>query len=303
MTEVLVNYYIGAGHIDSYQLGAKRLRRGFSSGLSSGNASTAFLCAGQWANFSTISAEIDLPSLLREMDYYLHLLELYKSELIKKFILCYRETVSTLIDKGQTTAIDAKLSYTDVSDPGRDPGTGNKLLEMFYFHQVFRNYWIGYSERCHHYATKFFTVSKPGHFRIYVIKFYHGLNSIDKIRKQANYNKMKEVNEIIAAMKVAASHAESNFRNKLELLEAEQYGITGRRDLALHTYDTAIASAQKANFIHEQGLACEKAGFYCKRMKYNEKSLSYFNQARECYEKWGSTVKVEFIQKELSNLM
>ena len=125
------------------------------------------------------------------------------------------------------------------------------------------------------------------------------------IKKQANYSKSKEVDEIIASMKVVASQSESNFRNKLELLEAEQYGVTSRNDraAAFHAYNTAIASAQKAKFIHEQGLACEKAGFYCKRMKDNEKSLMYFNQARECYEKWGSTVKVEFIQKEVNKLM
>eukprot|EP00984_Skeletonema_dohrnii_P022431 scaffold11567_cov83-Skeletonema_dohrnii-CCMP3373.AAC.2 len=33
-----------------------------------------------------------------------------------------------------------------------------------------------------------------------------------------------------------------------------------------------------------------------------EKALEYLNQARECYEKWGSDVKVAFIQKELDAL-
>ena len=169
-TELCVNYYMGAGHLDSYQLGANQLRKAFSSGVSSGNANAAFYCAGHGTHFSTISAETDLPSLLLQIDYYLRLLEIYKSEMAKKFILCYRETISTLIDRGQSTGIEAKLSYGDASDPG----IGNKLLEVFYFHQVFRNYWLGYSERCHHYVQKYFAISKPGHFFIYVIKFYHG---------------------------------------------------------------------------------------------------------------------------------
>ena len=102
-------------------------------------------------------------------------------------------------------------------------------------------------------------------------------------------------------MKVAASHAETNFRNKLELLEAEKYGISGHHEsnVALLAYNKSIISAQKAGFLHEQGLACEKAGLYCKRMKDNENALAYFNQALDCYEKWGSSVKVEFIRKEL----
>ena len=169
-TELCVNYYMGAGHLDSYQSGADQLRRGFASGMSSGNASMAFYCASHGIHFSTISAEQDLPSLLKEIDYYLHLLDVYKSEMAKKFILCYRETVSTLIDRGEATGIEAKLSYADATDPG----IGNKLLEVFYFHQVFRNYWLGYTERCHHYGKKSLTISRPGHFFIFVIKFYHG---------------------------------------------------------------------------------------------------------------------------------
>jgi hypothetical protein len=121
------------------------------------------------------------------------------------------------------------------------------------------------------------------------------------LKKKTIFSKIEEVGEIIGSMKVAASHADSNFRHKLELLEAEQYGITAchNRAVAARAYDTAITSARNAKFIHEQGLACEKAGFYYKRMKDAEKSLKYFNQARECYEEWGSTMKVEFIQREL----
>ena len=126
-----------------------------------------------------------------------------------------------------------------------------------------------------------------------------GLSMLDMIKKKANYSKSMEVDEIIESMKVVASHTETNFRNKLELLEAEQYGLTARHDAAMCAYDSAVVSAQKAGFIQEQGLACEKAGFYCKRMKYDEKSFMYFKQALECYKKWGSSVKVDFIRKEL----
>ena len=133
-----------------------------------------------------------------------------------------------------------------------------------------------------------------------------GLNLLDAIKKKKNYSKSVEVDEIIASMKIAASHAETNFRNKLELLEAEKFGITAlhlhKSDVVFQAYDKSILSAQKAGFLHEQGLACEKAGLYCKRMKDKENALAYFNQALDCYEKWGSSVKVEFIRKELGKL-
>ncbi|KAL7427131.1 hypothetical protein ACHAXM_000715, partial [Skeletonema potamos] len=123
---------------------------------------------------------------------------------------------------------------------------------------------------------------------------------LDILKKKFSYYKEGEVKKIIESMRVAASHAGFNFRNKLELLEAEQYVLAvHKRSVASRAYDTAITSARNAKLIHEQGLACEKAGFYYKRMKDSEKSLKYFNQARECYEEWGSTVKVDFIRREL----
>ena len=123
------------------------------------------------------------------------------------------------------------------------------------------------------------------------------------LKKKMNITKSEEVDEIIASMKIAASHAGPNFKNKLELLEAEQYGVDNYPGKAMASYSAAIESARKNNYIHEQGLACEKAGFYCKRMRYTEKSLEYFKKARKCYEEWGSAMKVDFIQRELDKFI
>ena len=169
MAEVRLYFWRGVGQLDSYQLGAAQLRKCFVTSLSFGNAKLAFYCAGQGTQFSIISAEKGLGSLLKEIDYYLHLLETYKNQMAKNCLLCYRETVSALIDKGRTTSIQAKLSFEDVSDPGKKP-----LLEMFYFHQVYRNYWLGYSERCQHYVQKYCELLQPRLFESYIIKFYHG---------------------------------------------------------------------------------------------------------------------------------
>ena len=321
MAELRLHYHAGAGHLESFQSGAKQLRKGFGSGLTSGNANAAFYCAIQGTFFSIISGEKELTLILQEIDYYLNLLKTYKSEMTRHYLLCYHETVSLLIDKGEATGIEAKLCYGDVCDPG------NKLLEVYYFHMVFRNYWLGYTERSNHYVQKYDGILQPRYFEAYIIKFYHGklqpvyfgrharihshaplffnaaLNILTMLKKKKNMPQSEKVDTIIESMKPAASHADSNFRNKLELLEAEQYGVDNYHDKARASYAAAIASARKTKFIHEQGLACEKAGFYYKRMKDNEKSLEYFNQARECYAEWGSTWKVESIQRELDKLM
>ncbi len=123
-----------------------------------------------------------------------------------------------------------------------------------------------------------------------------------KKAKTTNHAKLVEVGEIIKSLRVAASHAESNFSHKLELLEAENNGFHHNHYEARKSYDAAIKAARKNKFIHEEGLACEKAGLYYKSMQENEKALEYLKQSRECYEKWGSSVKVEFIERELQKV-
>ena len=115
---------------------------------------------------------------------------------------------------------------------------------------------------------------------------------------------MEEVRVIIAEMKVAAYHSEANHGHMLRLLEAEWSGVKEAHDgsAVAASYEAAIAAARNAKFIHAEGLACEKAGFYHKRMKDAQSAMKNFKQARECYEKWGSNVKVAFVQQELEAL-
>jgi hypothetical protein len=130
------------------------------------------------------------------------------------------------------------------------------------------------------------------------------MNSLGIIMKKNSRKRKEGVRLALAltAMKSAAANSDWNFTNKLRLLEAEQHSVRHNHLQTFASYDASIASAKRSGFIHEQGLACEKAGFHCKRVKNNEKALEYFNQACECYEQWGSSMKVELIQKELDDL-
>ena len=124
------------------------------------------------------------------------------------------------------------------------------------------------------------------------------------MKKRKHVNISREALQLaIAAMKDAAANSDWNFTNKLRLLEAEQKSMTKNHGRAIDLYDASIESAKRSGFVHEQGLACEKAGFYYKRADAIYNALHYFKQARECYEEWGSSTKVNLIQKEIDVLM
>ena len=92
------------------------------------------------------------------------------------------------------------------------------------------------------------------------------------------------------------------FRNKLHLLEAELFSYKGRNKDANSLYAAAIIASKSSKFIHEQGLACELAGFHYKKIGDLQRAWGFFNQAKLCYTEWGSEMKVECITRQLAVL-
>ncbi len=67
-------------------------------------------------------------------------------------------------------------------------------------------------------------------------------------------------------------------------------------------YAAAINSARSSGFIHEQGLACELAGYHYNRICDFSTARSFFDQAKQCYTEWGCQLKVENITRRASSL-
>jgi hypothetical protein len=157
-----------AWRYEPFQVCADKTRRAFEIALSSGDVDTAFYCSFHVAKYALFSGE-SLRSLLKEIDYYLHLLGTYKSEVARNYLLTFRETVSLLIDNGQATSIGAKAYYGDLDD------LGNKMRESFFFHKAIQCYWLGHTERCRYYSEKCMPILGPlEQFNTYMSKFYHG---------------------------------------------------------------------------------------------------------------------------------
>jgi hypothetical protein len=145
----------------------------------------------------------------------------------------------------------------------------------------------------------------------FISSIFTGLNSLDMVEKnvKCSINKDAAIEGINAVRYSAAKYPD--WTSKLYLLEAEQHAIIDESQFenrlqsisyCISYYDASIACAKISKFIHEEGLACEKAGFYCKKKRDVRNALMYFHQARHCYSEWGSSMKADFIQNEINNL-
>jgi hypothetical protein len=89
---------------------------------------------------------------------------------------------------------------------------------------------------------------------------------------------------------------------QVHLLEAEQFSFQNRNSEAQSSYAAAINSARSSGFIHEQGLACELAGYHFKKVYDLRSAWISFDQAKQCYVDWGSQMKVDSVSQQLTSL-
>ena len=242
-----------------------------------------------------------MPTLLRETDKYLSLIGHNSNTMSRAYLLTYRQTISTLIDKGVNTGV--AIDQAESRDMSEEMYTHRRSV-VSNFHQGLQSFWIGYNERCFHFIEKLLEMRQAGgHHRLMAL-FYHGLNAFILMRKgKLKVSKLKQIpQDALRQLRAAEELSKWNYRNKVFLLQAELFSLECKNDEARAAYAAAITSARASRFIHEQGLACECAGFHCKRVGDQNQAWDFFNQAKICYNQWGSSMKVEFCNRQMNLL-
>ncbi len=168
--ELYTNFYgrIAWG-FEPFHVCAINIRRGFEAGLSSGHVDMGLDCAFHAIKI-TFASGANLKSILKEIDYYLHVSKTYKNANIQNPLIKCRETVSLLIDNGEATSIEEKAV---VRDSNNNENTVYDALS--FYHQVVRAYWSGYTDQCRYYCEKHLSISSQEvRFIRIQVEFYHG---------------------------------------------------------------------------------------------------------------------------------
>ena len=246
--------------------------------------------------------------ILKDIDYYLGLMAEYNNEMVKNFMLIIRETLSILFDKGETSSIDEKAVYANANGNDANVNADDQHFLTSYRDKIVQSFWLGHHERCNHHMGNLPTDLSKIQLNDILIRFYCGMNALQLRRKNGLAAQVKIYEESIAILIEAEENSSGGFRNKILLMKAELMSIDRVRG-AEEMYDAAIDAARMNGFVHEEGLACERAAHHyvnCynvdKRLFLLEKSWQYFMLARNCYQKWGSKMKVNSIDRELEKL-
>jgi PAS domain S-box-containing protein len=112
--------------------------------------------------------------------------------------------------------------------------------------------------------------------------------------------------EAIAAhlqqLEVWAKYCPENFGNRAALVGAEIARIEGRDTDAMALYEEAILSARTNGFVHNEGLAYERASAYYRARGFDQFDELYLRNALACYVLWGAGGKVSQLDQLFPNL-
>ena len=242
--------------------------------------------------------------LRKEVDYHLDIMARFKHTVFKDPLLAFRETISKLTDKAQFTSLDEDVSTEKLTFDSMNTQRRNAIS---FFNTVLQSFWLGHSDRCEHYAKKALNLKLLGSHNFLLVLFYSSLNALRVYRKGKKHitqlsNLRLICKKSIDEMSLFATLSPSNYCGKVLLLEAELHSLENKEEEAKFIYSDAISAFSSTGYVHEQGLACELAGFHYIRINQPDTALDFFLQAHDCYVQWGSKMKVEFISQQISRL-
>ena len=195
-----------APYFEPLQSCAEMARQAFNAALSRGENRVAFLNAMQHIKILLFAGE-KLPTILEKVDFYLKLADQYNNVIGKHILYMFRDTISTLIDRGESTSLE--------NDGANEVMNASPSSAGIHRHRAIQSYWLGYNERCHHYWAKAAPPNATENLGSIVLTFLHGLGSF-QLMKRKNTLKLRMIaRDAIAVLKTAASHSQWNYCNKV----------------------------------------------------------------------------------------
>jgi predicted ATPase/predicted Ser/Thr protein kinase len=132
--------------------------------------------------------------------------------------------------------------------------------------------------------------------------FFHSLAVAQRFAHAGRGEKRRlsrDFNKKLKLMKKWANSCPENFEHKQFLMQAELARISDDASEARRQYEEAVTSAREAGFPLNAALGCELAGRFELEQGREEDARTWLLAARDGYEKYGATAKVQNMDQEL----
>jgi PAS domain S-box-containing protein len=147
--------------------------------------------------------------------------------------------------------------------------------------------------------------TSPSFFEVAEYHFYAALaraaccDMMPASEKPAHFEALLAHHEQLA---IWAENCPENFGNRAALAAAEIARINGQDLEAMRCYEEAINLAREHGFIHNEGLANERAAQFHAARGFGTIAHTYLRNARYCYLRWGAEGKVRQLEQSYPQL-
>jgi GAF domain-containing protein/two-component sensor histidine kinase len=191
---------------------------------------------------------------------------------------------------------DAPLSGKFYDDAAELP----RCLEPLDANLVFHNHlakltlglFLGDDERALDAARRGRDYLKDGAFSHYLAAVFVTYESLVYLiaaqRGDRSRSRMRIVRRNLRKLRTWARAAPMNFAHKLHLVEAERCRLRGQGERAIAHYEKAIELADSHGFVHEAGLAQQRAASHCLDKGMERLGRQYLRDCYASYRRWGA---------------
>jgi predicted ATPase/signal transduction histidine kinase len=281
----------------------KPLQAGYHSGIDTGDLEFAAYCAYNYCSLSYFAGE-RLPEISKRMEIYGEAISKIKQDTALNFHRIYWQTVDLL----QQDDFNPELWQGDYYDetimlPNHRRANDQYSIVCFYTNKLILNYLGGnydYARSLSELAQSYL-IASSGYPLITLYYFYDSLISLalyptaiaskqPQLLARVHGNQQKLANW--------ASHGQTNYQHKYDLVAAELAKVTGQYWEAANLYEQAIVGANENLFLQEEALAYERAALFYLEQRKLKIAKTYFKEAHYLYGCWGATGKVNHLAQQ-----
>ena len=304
LPRVFVSIYSGIYPLlEPLQPSARKLRHGYQVGIKMGDADWGIF-SGYCFVSTALRAGEDLRILHDEVKKLQSHAMAFNHELTNAVGLL-GQVLSNLSEEStpDPTIIMPEIPTQEIiSDEPPKGMTDFIQMAQIYFYRLFLSYLFGNFSQAFDVvkASESFVDKIPVRYTIVADEtLYTGLTAVAMAKEKGDDKLMEQARGCVEKVKGFAAQCCHNFEHKQRLLEAEIAVYDCKYDVAASLYDESIRLAGENGFIHEQGLAHEKAGSFYFGLN-RSKSTEHLECAKKCFLQWGSPRKVRDLEQRYS---
>jgi predicted ATPase/serine phosphatase RsbU (regulator of sigma subunit) len=273
------------------------LENGYRAGMETGDIQFASYCINHMLGNLIVSGENLEIVKDRASEFSSVMKKIMQVDTQQYFNMFYQIVISLIKNTGTLSSIKGDLFDEDLIVPELQKTKNLTVLGFYTFWKEYLCYLYGDYEGCIGFAAEgnnyLDSISGMPYYKEYF--YYQALALLGALpaagKKQSNVY-LRIVKNNLKKIRKWAIQCPENCLHKQFFIEAEINAVSGRKDIAMKLYDSAVETAHRNGFINEEAMILERASVFYDQEGMEKVSSVYLKEAFSAYKIWGAGAKL-----------